>query len=124
MRYASKEGSNRVHELGIAASMVEIVEAELKKRGLSKVTAVKVVIGQLSNVVPESLEFCWEVATQATAAAGSKLVIEVRPVTAKCQSCGHEFTVENYSFLCPACGSGNTIQTGGNELYIDHLLAE
>lgn len=113
-----------MHELSIAASMVELVQQELAKRGLSKVTEVKVVVGELSNVVPEALEFCWEVATQETPAAGSSLVIETRPVTAKCRACGHDFTVANYSFLCPACNSGETEQTGGNELYIEHLIAE
>ncbi|MDI6870452.1 MAG: hydrogenase maturation nickel metallochaperone HypA [Bacillota bacterium] len=113
-----------MHELAIATSIVDIVQAELAKRSLTRATEVKVVVGELSNVVPEALEFCWEVATQETPAAGSKLVIETRPVTAECRACGHRFAVENYSFLCPACGSGDTQQTGGNELYIEHLLAE
>lgn len=113
-----------MHELSVATSMIEVIQAELAKRGLSKVTEVKVVVGELSNVIPEALEFCWEVATVETPAAGSKLVVERRPVTAKCQSCGHDFVVQNWSFVCPACGSGETRQTGGNELYIEHLLAD
>ncbi|HHW13368.1 MAG TPA: hydrogenase maturation nickel metallochaperone HypA [Firmicutes bacterium] len=113
-----------MHELSIALSMVELVQAEVAKRGLSKVSEVKVVVGELSNVVPDALEFCWEVATQETPAAGSKLVIEHRPVTARCHACGQEFTVQEYHFLCPKCGSGDTEQTGGSELYIDHILAD
>lgn len=113
-----------MHELSIATSMMEVIQKELTKRGLTKVSEVKVVIGEFSNVIPEALEFCWEVATAETPAAGSKLVVERRPATAKCQACGHEFTVENWSFVCPACGSGDTKQTGGNELYIEHLLAD
>ncbi len=113
-----------MHELSIAMSMVELVQNEVAKRGLTKVTEVEVVVGELSNVVPDALEFCWEVATQETAAAGSKLVIEHRPVTARCHACGREFKVEQYHFICPACGSGDTEQTAGNELYIDHILAD
>jgi hydrogenase nickel incorporation protein HypA/HybF len=104
--------------------MLKIVQAELAKRGLTKATEVKVVVGELSNVVPEALAFCWEAVTQETPAAGAKLTIETRPVTARCEACGHEFAVHNYSFLCPACGSGDTRQSGGNELYLEHLVAD
>lgn len=115
---------SQVHEMSIAASLLELVQNELATRGLTKVTEVALVVGELSNVVPEALEFCWEVVTQDTPSAGSKLIIDHRPITARCRACGHEFPVENYSFLCPACGSGETEQTSGSELYVDHLLAD
>lgn len=113
-----------MHELSIATSMVELIERELKGRGLTKVSEVKVVVGELSNVVPEALEFCWEVAARGTPAEGSKLVIETRPITARCKACSHDFPVQDYSFLCPRCGSGETEQTGGSELFVAHLLAD
>ncbi|MGE5509270.1 MAG: hydrogenase maturation nickel metallochaperone HypA [Chitinophagales bacterium] len=113
-----------MHELAIATGIVELIQKEVAKRGLSKVTEVALVVGELTNVVPEALEFCFEVASQETAAAGAKLLIETRPITARCKACGTEFPVKNYSFICPACGSRETEQTGGNELYVDHLIAD
>lgn len=113
-----------MHELAIATGLVELIQAEVAKRGLTKVTEVALVVGELTNVVPEALEFCFEVASQDTPAAGAKLVIEARPIMARCKTCGVEFPVKNYSFLCPECGGRETEQTGGNELYVDHLIAD
>lgn len=113
-----------MHELSIATSILEIIDQECQKRGIRRISAIKLVVGEMSAIVPDSLRFCMEVAGEGTPAEGAKLEIEERPIKAKCRTCGHEFKVVNYSFLCPSCQSSETEMVSGNELYIDHFIGE
>jgi hydrogenase nickel incorporation protein HypA/HybF len=64
-----------MHELSIAAGIVEIAAGEAARRGC-KVEAVHLKLGSLSGVVREALEFSWEVACAETPVAGARLAIE------------------------------------------------
>jgi hydrogenase nickel incorporation protein HypA/HybF len=64
-----------MHELSIAASIVEIASEEASRRGC-RVEAVHLRLGALSGVVREALEFSWELACGETPVAGARLEIE------------------------------------------------
>ncbi|MBO8126658.1 MAG: hydrogenase maturation nickel metallochaperone HypA [Firmicutes bacterium] len=110
-----------MHELSIAMSLMEIIEEECRKNQVKKVRKVKVVVGEMAGIVPDSLKFSFEVVSQDTVADGAELELEVRPVTALCQDCSEEFVVEEFRFRCPKCGSRNAKRLGGDELYIDYI---
>ena len=55
-----------MHEMSIAQSLIEIIEEEMKKHDAKYLRSVRLNIGQLSAVVPESLSFCFEVITSDT----------------------------------------------------------
>jgi hydrogenase nickel incorporation protein HypA/HybF len=65
-----------MHELSIAASMVEIACEEAKRHGGGRIEVVYLRLGALAGVVKDSLLFCWELACQETGAEGSRLEIE------------------------------------------------
>jgi hydrogenase nickel incorporation protein HypA/HybF len=65
-----------MHELSIAMSIVEIAGEEAKRLRARRVNAVHVKVGALSGVVKDALEFAWQVATDNTPVAGSRLAIE------------------------------------------------
>ena len=46
-----------MHELAIAQSVVEFLEKEQTRRGLAAIKAVGLRIGEMSDLVPEALEF-------------------------------------------------------------------
>jgi len=64
-----------MHELSIAAEIVEIAREEAARRGC-RVEAVHLKVGALAGVVREALLFSWDVACEATPLAGAKLEIE------------------------------------------------
>jgi hydrogenase nickel incorporation protein HypA/HybF len=64
-----------VHELSLAQSMVEIVEEAARREGAARVASVRLELGELSHVEPESLAFAFEVAAQAGCARGARLDI-------------------------------------------------
>ena len=71
--------------------------------------------------MPDALVFAYELLTRDTPAAGSRLELRIRPLEARCLSCGWQGALEPPVFLCGACGQGGIELLGGNELYLESL---
>lgn len=65
-----------MHELGIAARIVEAAVARASAAGAIRITDVHLEIGAESDVAPESIELYWPQVTRATPAEGSRLDIQ------------------------------------------------
>jgi hydrogenase nickel incorporation protein HypA/HybF len=113
-----------MHELSIAESLLEIVEKAAAEHGVTRVRRLRIVIGALGNVIPEALEFAFEVAGRGTVADGARLDIVHVPVTVRCNACRAESELEDYAFVCLACGSVDVDVVRGNELYLDSIEAD
>ena len=83
-----------MHELGIAQNIVDIVNQYVPEGQERLVRSVRLKVGRLSGVVPESLEFCFSTIIGETPLDSAKLDIEHTPVKSRCCDCGEEFTVE------------------------------
>jgi len=108
----------RVHEFGVAQSLLEIVEQEARPYGGARVTRVQLRIGQLSAVVPDALRFAFEAITRGGIAEGASLEIEEVPLKIRCHQCAEEFTVENPFMVCPRCEGVDVEMIAGRELEI------
>jgi hydrogenase nickel incorporation protein HypA/HybF len=110
-----------VHEMSITQGVVEICEnAAAGKR----ILAVVLEIGELSNIIPESMEFCFEACTKDTLLDGASLVIERIPARGRCRECGAEFHVKAYYENCPSCGGYQVDILSGEELRVKELEVE
>jgi len=107
-----------MHELSLAQSIVDIVGQYVPIDQARSVKSVKIRIGQLSNVVPESLDFCFAAITTDTPLSGASLEIERIPFTLHCRNCGSSFISESGIVLCPSCGNQNTDVATGTEMQI------
>jgi hydrogenase nickel incorporation protein HypA/HybF len=103
-----------VHELAIAESVVDTVARRLPG---AKVTCVHLEIGALSGVVPDSIRFCFDLATEGTGLAGARLEITEPPARCRCRTCGKRFQPDTPIVVCP-CGSADVAVLGGAELKI------
>ena len=113
-----------MHEVSICESILDILKDEAKKNGASKVTAVRLRIGELSGVVEDALRFAFEVVTKGSIAEGASLVIEEVPLTARCRSCGKEFHIVGYAFSCKHCDSPEIEVVSGREMQIEDIDLE
>lgn len=113
-----------MHEMSIAQSILEIVLEEGKRHRLEKVNTIKLQVGAMAAVVPESLTFCFELLSKDTLAAGTKLEIETVPVVARCAACNLHFEVEDYVFLCPECNQPALDLVSGRELSVQSIEGE
>src|SRR5512140_2517551 len=107
-----------MHELSIAQDILDIVLQNLPGKGTQAVRTVKVRIGAMAGVVPDSLEFCFQAITPKTKCEGAALVIEHVPVVLRCNACGKESGLEHLVFTCPFCAGTDVVMISGNELQV------
>jgi hydrogenase nickel incorporation protein HypA/HybF len=106
-----------MHELSIAISLVEAAGEEAEKHGATGVSAVHLRLGELAGVAKEALLFSYELATEGTALAGSRLVIEDLPVVVFCSTCRERRPIRSLqSFCCAVCDTPATDVVQGREL--------
>ncbi|MGA3372779.1 MAG: hydrogenase maturation nickel metallochaperone HypA [Terracidiphilus sp.] len=111
-----------MHELSIVTSVVETVTESVNAYPGARVVEVRLRVGALASVVPESLEFCWGIAAEGTPLEGSRLVVNVLPVVMHCETCGKDVELEGVQcFRCPRCGEPSSEMRQGRELEIDSI---
>ena len=112
-----------VHEVSICRGLVQVVLDEMAKRAIPAGTLrqVRVVAGQMHQIVPDALTFAYEALTRDTPAVGSHLELRVLPLSARCTVCGWRGSVEPPLFMCGSCQSGAITLEGGEELYVEEL---
>ena len=103
-----------MHEMAITQSVVDAVCEHAAGR---RVHSVKVEVGALCAVVPDAMQFCFELATEGTVADGADLDLDVQPGAAHCRSCGTDFELQDLILLCP-CGSADVEVLAGRDLRI------
>lgn len=113
-----------MHELAITKGVIDIVEAEAKKQGFTKVIEIKLRIGEYSGIVPECLRDFFPIASAGSVAEGARLVFESVPASIRCLDCGFEGAAERKDHCCPACGSSAIQMTSGREFYVENLTVE
>jgi hydrogenase nickel incorporation protein HypA/HybF len=111
-----------MHEMGIALEIIDIATASIPADLVgAKVARVNLEVGKLSAIVPDSLRFCFSIATKETALEGAELVIDTRPVVAVCKGCGLRWTIESPVFTCPECEGTDLTLASGRELDITSI---
>ncbi len=110
-----------MHEMGIVQSILDIVEQEMASQGATKVSTIRVVVGEFTAVVPHSLTFCFDIITKDTPFEGVKLEIEQVLLTGRCIDCREEFVIKEYRFICPKCGSREIETIAGKELFVKEI---
>ncbi|MBC7348766.1 MAG: hydrogenase maturation nickel metallochaperone HypA [Candidatus Aminicenantes bacterium] len=118
-----------MHEMSIVADLFTIIEEQARKSGATRVTRVKVLIGELSGVVPELFRSAFNSYKKGTIADKSRLEIKVTRIKFKCHGCGKEITAKNimdesFSHACPFCGSKDMELISGRDLYLEKLEIE
>ena len=110
-----------MHEMSITQSVVDICEGHAEGR---RVTDVVLEIGELSGVVPDSIEFCFEACTKGTLLEGARLVMEIVPGIGRCPSCTRELPVTSLFEACASCGAFGLSIVTGEELRVKELELE
>jgi len=110
-----------MHEMAIAQSILDITMDTAARSGAKKVTCIKLLIGQMTQVEPEALRFCFSAMAAGSLAAGAELEITIVPLVGHCRDCGGEYLIENFRFLCSACGSAALELISGRELRVEYL---
>ncbi len=93
-----------MHEMGIALQIIDIVKQSIPDDNPDCIVhSVNIETGTLSSIVPDSLRFCFEVASKKTVCEGALLNIIQIPAIMSCGDCHSEWSVDELAFECPTC---------------------
>ena len=111
-----------MHEVSMMQNTLDIAIAQARQNGATKIECLTLNIGELSGVIPEALEFAFEVLIRGTMAENAQLEIKIIPVVCYCQECDRQFKPNNNIYECPQCQQISTHIIKGRELELASLV--
>lgn len=110
-----------MHEISVAQSIIDIAETNARKQNCTHIQTIKIRLGEFTTIVPDALEFAFEVARRGTLAEDATLEIESVPMVTRCALCGRvSDPVRQICLLCPYCGLPLEI-VSGEELQVEYI---
>ena len=110
-----------MHELAVTESIIQIASQHAERAQAKQVTAINLVIGRLSSIVDDSVQFYWDAISEGTICQGAKLNFERVPAKLQCQDCGTTFELAAELIPCPNC-QGNQIKVlSGDEFRVESI---
>jgi hydrogenase nickel incorporation protein HypA/HybF len=113
-----------MHELAVTQSMINLVLEEAKKGNARKVKSVNLVLGELSGVVGDCVQFYFGLMSKDTIAEGAVILFNTVATQAKCRQCSKVFEVKESNWVCPECHSAGADLVAGNELFVESIEVE
>jgi hydrogenase nickel incorporation protein HypA/HybF len=113
-----------MHELAITESMLNLVLEQAEKIGAKEIGKINLVIGEMSGVVDECVQFYFDFLSKGTIAEGAQLSFKMVPPTARCRHCDRVFELKEFDWTCPNCGGNNMEIVAGNELFVESMEVE
>lgn len=111
----------KMHELSIAQNIIEIIKDNVSDKELPEVRKVMIDLGEISGVVQESLEFCFNAVKEESNLNNAILEIKKIPFVLFCNACKSETHNNNGLRLCEKCGSADTKIISGTEMKITQI---
>ncbi len=113
-----------MHELPITQNILRIANEHAAASGATRVTDLNLVIGQLSSIVDDSIQFYWDIISKGTLCEGAILHFERIPARMRCQTCGTEYGLEGELRACPQCQGARVQVIQGEEFRLESIEVE
>lgn len=104
-----------MHELALSQAIATTVMQRADGRHVERV---EVRIGHFRQVVPDSLQFSWELLTSGTELDGCRLVIDHVPAVVVCQRCANATRLDLPILVCGICESTDVALVSGEEFLV------
>lgn len=96
-----------MHELSLMGDILDLVERDAAGRGMSQVSKVRLLVGTLSNAMPDALQMAFlmfRAGKETALTEEAELEIELEEALAVCILCGLEYVPDRAVAVCPDCG--------------------
>jgi hydrogenase nickel incorporation protein HypA/HybF len=117
-------GIGHMHELSIMQGALDAVVAEAQRQGARRVLRVRMAVGALTSLVPDSLQFAFECLREDTVASDAELDIESIAASCYCETCRSEFEPPTFLYCCPGCGRSDCRVLRGREVEVRSMEVE
>jgi hydrogenase nickel incorporation protein HypA/HybF len=111
-----------MHELSMTTQIVENVLEEAKRHRAKKILEVRLIIGKMTYLGIEQIQFSYKILSEDNMLKGSKLIIEEKDGVIECQNCNYRGIVPTNddpiyhipipTLKCPNCGKEAKIVEG------------
>ncbi len=115
-----------MHELSLAQGILEQALRAAADANAARVSGIHLLIGELSGVSAECVEFYWDSLSRGTPAHGATIHTRRVPFEMTCLDCAWSFNPagEALGYDCPACGSARVRTTHGQECCLEAIDIE
>ncbi len=113
-----------MHELAATQAILDISLKHAKERDARAITDVYLVVGELSTMVDDSVQFYWEMIAKDTIAEKATLHFKRVPAEFQCMVCFNKYQPRDGQLSCPYCGSVGARIISGEEFYVDAIDIE
>ncbi len=113
-----------MHEASITESLLSLAVEKAKEAKAKKIISINLVVGELSGVVGDCVQFYFDVISKDTLADGAKLYFETKPTQIKCRKCGTVSTPTNHEWACSQCHETDVEIVSGRECYMESIEVE
>ncbi|MBT2685899.1 hydrogenase maturation nickel metallochaperone HypA [Bacillus sp. ISL-37] len=111
-----------MHEMSLMSEIIQLVSEDAAARGFKKVNKIEVIVGDLSNVLPDALELAFMFFRRQEVSVideETKLHIIREVAKAQCQTCDYEFNPDYKIALCPRCNLPGSLLVSGETFRVE-----
>jgi len=113
-----------MHEQSIVEALLALALENAEKAKADKILRIYLVVGELSGVLEEAVDFYFSFLSRDTIAAEASLFFMHTPAQLRCRNCNTIFSPERLNLRCPNCKERQVEIIAGRELYIDSMEVE
>ena len=110
-----------MHELAVTESILDIASKHAVEAGASSVADIHILIGRLSSIIDDSVQFYWEIIAKNTICEKAILHFIRIPAELECLECGNKYQIETDLTPCPNCQSNRIKILSGNEFRVESI---
>ena len=110
-----------MHELPVTQSILDIALKHAAQAGAKRITDIHLVIGELSTMVDDSVQFYWDMIAKDTLAEGAQLHFRRVPAEFQCMVCFQKYHPNEGELACPHCGSVGAKIVSGEEFFVESI---
>ena len=110
-----------MHEQSIVASLLSMALESAKKDNARRIISIKLVVGELTGIEKDAVNFYFGFMAKDTLASGASLDFKYTKPQLRCRDCDIIFSKEGLKFNCPKCNKKAIEIVGGRELYIESM---
>jgi hydrogenase nickel incorporation protein HypA/HybF len=110
-----------MHELSVSEHILDIALKHGQNANALSVDNIYLVIGQLSSIVDDSIQFYWDIISKDTIC--SQAILHFNRIQAKlsCLDCHNEYEINAELTPCPLCNSINIKVIAGEEFFLESI---
>ena len=113
-----------MHELGVTQGILDIALDKAKAAKAEKITKINLVIGEMSGIIDDCVQFYFDFLSKDSIANGTILSFKRIPMRVCCRKCGFSFSPDKSLWSCPQCNQWDVEIIAGREFYIDSIEVE